>query len=86
MGKSFDEAAVTEPKLAGILLKEPYLEYIATIGVSKIGPHRGNTALKSDESLSDWCICVGLNQQPPKELKLIHEYEGVRVFYKVIGF
>ncbi len=41
--------------------------------------------LNEKDSLDDWCLTVNLSQTPPKNVKLIDEYGGAKVVYRMTG-
>ncbi|MBI5066267.1 hypothetical protein HZA97_08585 [Candidatus Woesearchaeota archaeon] len=41
--------------------------------------------LNEKDSLDDWCLTVNLLQKPPKNVKLIDEYGGAKVVYRITG-
>ena len=44
-----------------------------------------NFSLKEGESLDDLCLIVEFEEEPPLDLSLPSEYQGVRVSYTTIG-
>ena len=65
----------------------PYDQYINGCGISKLKVKQNleNITLKKGESLDDLCLSVLCGKQPPQNLNLPSEYQGVRVFYEVVG-
>lgn len=86
MGKSYEEMEEIHSELTDILFKYPKVNSvnISTISLTALLNER-NISLKAGESPNDWCIYVTLSAEPPKDLKLIDEYKGVRIFYEVHG-
>lgn len=84
MGLSFDEAKEVQNQfIEEYADKNPYEEYINGVGISKV-------YLKKDErnytgSLDDLCLIVNLLKELPTHLTLPKTYQGMHVFYQVIG-
>ncbi len=84
MGLSFDEAKkVKKEFIEEYANKNPYEEYINGVGISKVG-------VKKDErddigSLDDLCLSVYLLKELPTNLTPPKTYQGMHVFYKVVG-
>jgi len=69
-------------------LQEPFSDYVNMVCISDLRmiQKRGERFdLKAGETLDDLCIDVGFRVQPPTELEFPAEYQGVTVFYVVIG-
>lgn len=62
----------------------PYNQYINGCGISKL-KSKPDITLKKGESLDDLCLSVLCGKQPPQNLNLPLEYQGVKVFYDVVG-
>lgn len=88
MGLSMDEVRkIKKEYVQEYFFKEPYSNYINSCGISKLAikNRNNNIKLEDGEELSDLCIGVGFEKEPPKDLDFPDKYKGVRVFYEVIG-
>lgn len=84
MYKSPEEVKQIRTRLQEEYSKPPYDEYVqgyATSNLNVLQMFGKKFSLKSGESLEDLCISVFLKKEPPKDLALHSEFEGVRVFY-----
>ncbi len=68
---------------------DPYKVYVNGCGISNLEvmqhTRQEKIDLKHGESLEDLCLRVMLRKIPPKDLEFPTEYNGVRVFYQVVG-
>jgi hypothetical protein len=83
--KSSEEVKQIRARLEEEYSKSAYNAYVqrfATSNLKVMQMFGKRFTLNSDESLDDLCISVSLKKEPPKELELYSEFEGVRVFYE----
>lgn len=59
-------------------MADPYDGYINMVGVSTVGIMENN----DDNTV---CLSVGFREQPPTHVKFPSEYQGIKIFYKMIG-
>lgn len=90
MELSFDEAKkVKKEFVEEYLLREPFKEYLNSVGISNIRLMTKHTnramALKENETLDDLCLSATFRKTPPQDVQFPEIYQGVRVFYKVVG-
>ncbi len=88
MGRSFGGVARAEMALCrNVLGREPYNQYVASYGTSKLAAMAGDPdfSLREGETLEDLCILVSLRREPPKEIHFPEEYKGVRIAYRIVG-
>lgn len=84
MSKSPEEVNEIRKRLKEEYSKPPYDEYVKNLATTRLSVLKmlgKYVALNSSESLDDLCISVFLKKEPPKDLTLHAEFEGVRVFY-----
>ncbi len=62
--------------------KAPFLEYVNMCGISAVGLQDKNAPPEEKDTL---CISVGLRKPLEGNLWIPDEYQGVRVFVRVIG-
>ena len=69
--------------------RPPYSLYINGIAMSKIecAQDCGETEVElgDEECLDDLCIVVMMRREPAPDITLPESYQGVRVFYTVVG-
>ncbi|MAE49902.1 hypothetical protein CMI48_03675 [Candidatus Pacearchaeota archaeon] len=67
--------------------KEHWRDYFVGSGISNLAVQRRRHEfpLAEGETLEDHCISVSLREEPPESEELISSYEGVRIFYRVVG-
>lgn len=90
MGLTMDEIKPVQKQFVQeYMMTSPYDQYVNGCGVSSLSTkqdHEGiEINLREGESLDDLCLSVFLKKSPPKDLELPAEYEGVKVFYEVVG-
>ena len=88
MGLTYDEVRMIKKDFSeDIFHKDPYSKYMNTCGISKISimVDEEDIDLKKDETLDDFCISVGFEAEPPKDMMFPSEYKGIRIFYKTVG-
>lgn len=82
-GLSFEEVKrIKEEFQKEYWFKEPFSVHVNMCGISKVGINDKNAPVDQKD---DFCISVGLRNPLPLDISLPSEYQGVRVFVKVIG-
>jgi hypothetical protein len=83
MGLSLEEVKRIKKEFAkDVIAKAPFAETVSCLGISWVGHH---DPAATPEQAKDHCISVGLVVPLPDGVSLPTEYQGVKVFSRVIG-
>ncbi len=89
MGKSTEYIQGIKPQFKKRYFAPPHDDNFVGYGVSNLRVMRDRHAkrfkVRTDESLDDLCLFVMLREAPNDRSELPSKYEGVRVFYDIVG-
>ena len=82
---SFEDVEKARDNLAGILLSDPYNEYINSVRISHIDVwHRKvDFVLEGNEDFDDYCLLANFRKEPPAGLAFPLEIDGKKQKYRV---